>query len=179
MRRAVLVVVAGRPGTGKTTLARSLVVELGAAYLRVDAAETAVESVTGRPAGVAGYAVVWQMARTNLLLGAPVVVDAVCPVAAARSTWRDLGHETGARVLVLETALDDEREHRRRVEERRPDMPGQRVPTWPDVLQAGYEPWEEARNGPRTVIGTADAGEATRSALRAVLLRESRDDPSA
>ena len=39
-RYALLLVLAGRPGTGKTTLGKLLTAELGAAYLRADATHT-------------------------------------------------------------------------------------------------------------------------------------------
>ena len=74
-----LTVFAGRPGTGKTTLATALARRLRACYLRVDAAETALQR-TGLPVGVEGYAVIHQLAVSNLLLGLDVVVDAVNPV---------------------------------------------------------------------------------------------------
>lgn len=42
LRQPLLVVLAGRPGTGKTTLGQALASELRAAFLRIDAIETAV-----------------------------------------------------------------------------------------------------------------------------------------
>ena len=129
---------------------------------------SAIEGATGRPAGVAGYAVVWQLARTNLLLGLPVVVDAVSPVPEARAGWTALAAETSSQLTVLETVLADREEHRRRVEQRRPDMPGQRVPAWPEVQALDYAVWDEGRDGPRVRIGTADAERALRDALAAV-----------
>lgn len=165
MTAPLLVVVAGLPGTGKTTLSRALAARLGAAYLRVDAVETALERVTGRPAGIAGYAVVHEVAAANLLLDRTVVVDAVSPVPEARDGWRALAGRTGAALVVLETRLADAAEHRRRVEERAPDLPDQRVPTWAEVVGGGYAPWDEVRDGPRTVVDTADRAGALAAAL--------------
>lgn len=82
--RAVLVVLSGRPGTGKTTIAPEVARRLGGCYLRVDAAETALARV-GAEVGVAGYAVVHELAVSSLLLGGTVVVDAVNP--GSRGTW--------------------------------------------------------------------------------------------
>jgi predicted kinase len=83
---AALVVLSGRPGTGKTTVARELSRRIGACYLRVDAAETALARM-GAPVGVGGYAVIHELAVSNLQIGNTVVVDAVNPVPEARMSW--------------------------------------------------------------------------------------------
>jgi len=62
--RSLLVVLAGQPGTGKTTLARRIASELRAAYLRVDAIETAmIRCERARPpVGPVGYVVAHELA---------------------------------------------------------------------------------------------------------------------
>lgn len=163
---AVLVVVTGRPGTGKTTLSRALAGRLSATYLRVDAIETAVSNVTGKiVTGVEGYAVAHALARSNLELGRDVVVDAVCPVPESRAGWSETAAAAGSELIIIETALPDPAEHRRRVQQRRPDLAGQRVPTWADVAAAPWTPWDPARDGSRTVIDTTDADDALTWAL--------------
>jgi predicted kinase len=109
-----------------------------------------------------GYVVAHELARANLTLGNPVVVDAVNPVHEARAGWRGL---RPARLLVFETVVPDEDEHRRRVTERSPDLDGQAVPTWDDVLGGEYEPWDDARDGVRHVIDTTDIEQALAAAL--------------
>jgi predicted kinase len=77
----LLEVIGGRPGTGRTTLARLLVAELRAAYLRTDA--IVIPILRG---GLAAYE--WQAARVgcdvarevaaeNLQAGMAVVIDGV------------------------------------------------------------------------------------------------------
>ena len=109
------------------------------------------------------------MAASNLLLGRGVVVDAVNGVPEARAAWRQTADRCGARLVLLETALPDAREHRRRVESRKADIPGHRVPTWEDVQADGWVPWNEERDGARVVIDTTRRGEALRTAVAAVL----------
>jgi hypothetical protein len=99
MVRPLLVVFSGLPGTGKTTLARRLSRERNACYLRVDAVETALARV-GTPVGASGYAVVHELAVSNLLLGHDVVVDAVNPVPVARAGWREQSRG-GTRIWLL------------------------------------------------------------------------------
>ncbi len=77
MDHPVLVVVAGRPGTGKTTLATALVPALGAAYLRMDAIVIPFlrGGLTDDEAGAAraAYEVAHELAAENLRAGMAVV----------------------------------------------------------------------------------------------------------
>jgi predicted kinase len=170
MDAARLIVVTGRPGTGKTTLSRALASRLGAVYVRIDAIETAIQVFRNDPGpvGPEGYSVAHLLARTNLELGSDVVVDAVCPVPESRAPWSTTAAEAGGRLIIFETSLADPAEHERRVVDRRPDMPGQRVPTWAEVTGGTWTPWEVERDGVRTVIDTSDAGAAMAEALRAL-----------
>lgn len=161
---ARLLVISGRPGTGKTTLARALCRRVGACYLRIDAAETALAR-TGLAVGVEGYAVVHELAVSNLLLGGTVVVDAVCPVPEARSGWRKAAERGRAALVQVETVLPDAAEHRRRVEGRRPDIPGHVVPGWDDVTAAAWVPWDERRDGRRLLVDTSDHARALEQVL--------------
>jgi predicted kinase len=167
MNRPVLVALAGRPGTGKTTLARGLAAALDAVYLRIDAIETAVirSGVARPPVGAVGYVVAHEVARSNLLLGKSVVVDAVNPVSDARNGWRVLASEIDVQLIVFETILGDREEHRRRVTARRPDLADQSVPTWEQVEATEYEFWATERDGPRSAIDTTDADAALATAL--------------
>ena len=159
--------VGGLPGTGKTTLARARAAELRAVYLRVDVVETPLIRA-GVDVGPLGYEVVLGLARSNLELGARVVVDLVNPLPVTRAMWRELTADLGVSLVVLECGLDDEVEHRRRVEARDPDLPGQDLPTWDDVVRREYVPWDEDRDGPRVRIDTTDAGAALDRAREAL-----------
>lgn len=157
----MLVVLAGRPGTGKTTLSRLVAGRLGAALLRVDAVEAVVVrcGLAEPPVGVVGYAVAHEVAASTLRVGTPVVVDAVNPVPQARSGWRGLAAEAGARLVVVELTTSDVAEHRRRVEARVSDLDGLTVPTWQEASEGGYVPWDEERDGPRLLLDTSDGVE--------------------
>jgi predicted kinase len=167
MTRPVLVALAGRPGTGKTTLARGLATALQAVYLRIDAIETAVirAGLAEPPVGIVGYVVAHEIARSNLLLGKSVVADAVNPVADARRGWRTLAADTRVPLIIFETVLENREEHRSRVGARRPDLPDQMVPTWEQVEASDYQPWDSERDGPRMAIDTTDADLALSRAL--------------
>jgi predicted kinase len=161
----LLVVLAGRPGTGKSTLGRLLAAELGAAYLRIDAIETAVVrcGLAQPPVGPVGYVVAHEVAAATLALGTSVVVDAVNPVPQARAGWHAVA--SSARLVVFETVLADEAEHRRRVAAREPDLAGQVVPSWDDVMASDYVTWDEARDGARHVIDMTNTETGASAAL--------------
>ena len=155
----MLIVFGGLPGVGKTALARAVAERLGAAYLRVDAIEAAMWRA-GVPrdqrTGLAAYFVANTVAEGTLEARASVVVDAVNPIEEARQGWRDLAHRLGTQLRMIEVVCLDEVEHRRRVESRAADLEGHAVPTWHEVQDREYEPWDE----PRLTVDTAAASHA-------------------
>ncbi len=148
-----LVVFAGLPGAGKTTLARAAARGLGATYLRVDTVEQTLRAGGTLPAGVVaeGYAVAYGVAADNLALCRPVVADQVNPLGLTRDAWRAVADAAGARLVDVEVVCSDASEHRRRVEARTSDIPGLALPTWDEVQARAYHAWDR----PRLVLDTA------------------------
>lgn len=149
----MLVVLSGLPGTGKTTVGRTVAEMLTATYVRIDAVEAAMWRAgiaREQPTGLAAYVVAEAVAEGSLRAGSSVVVDAVNAIESARQPWRDLAARTSKPLRVIEVVCSDESEHRRRVEARSVDLDGYYVPTWAEVVEREYEPWHD----PRLIVDT-------------------------
>ena len=149
-----LIVLGGLPGTGKTTVARPLARALGAAYLRIDTIEQALvaSGELAAPPRSAGYVAGHALAREQLANGVDVVAECVNPLKITRDAWR----AGGSRVLEVELVCSDPGEHRARVEGRSTDIAGLRLPTWREVVEREYEPWDRDR----LVVDTATTSPA-------------------
>ena len=145
-----LVVFAGLPGTGKSTIARELARQLRAVWLRIDTIETAIAD-EATPITDEGYRAAYALAEDNLRLGLDVVGDSVNPWMETRDAWRDVAMRAGAQLMEIEVVCTDQAEHRHRVETRASDVPGLTPPTWQEVMDRDYRPWTRAR----LVIDTA------------------------
>lgn len=152
-RHILLIIFAGLPGAGKTTLARTLASKIGAVFLRIDSIENAMcRSTLDIPAVEdAGYMVGYAVAEDNLRLGRLVVADSVNAIDLTRSAWLRVAERAGNKSVEVEVVCSDPVEHRRRIETREADLPDQKLPTWQAVLDRAYQPWERDR----IVIDTA------------------------
>lgn len=175
----VLVVVGGLPATGKSTIALTLASRMASPYLRVDRIEQAVVTWAGlsHPVGPVGYAVAHELAAEQLQIGLDVVVECVNPVAVTRDAWRTTAKAADAALVEVEIICSDEAEHRRRVESRSSDVAGLRKPTWREVLEREYEPWDRPHlvldSTKSPVSESADRIIATVGAARAAWARMS------
>jgi predicted kinase len=139
-------------------LARGVADVVGATYLRIDTIETAiVATLMPYQDNPVGYVVAEWVAADQLSGGRDVIADAVNGVAAARGGWVALAARTGATLRFVEVLCSDAAEHRRRVESRKPEMPGQGIPAWEAVLRRRFEPWPPELSGRLVVDNIGDA----------------------
>ena len=141
--RSMLIVFAGLPGTGKSSVARELAGKLDAVWLRIDSIEQAIRDSAVLPGSIddVGYRVAFAVAGDNLRLGRVIVTDSVNDWMVTRDAWRDLGVRAGARVVEVEMVCSDPQEHRRRIETRATDVPGLVATDWAAVMERDYQPW--------------------------------------
>ena len=139
----MLVIFSGLPGVGKTTVARELARQIGAVHLRIDSIEQAIRaSTTSKPLDDVGYRVAYAIAEDNLRIGRTVVADSVNPLQLTRNAWLNVAKRARVRAVEIEIKCSAPEEHRRRVEARASDIPGLTMPTWAEVLEREYHPWD-------------------------------------
>lgn len=135
----VLVVLAGLPGVGKSTIARELARRAGLVHVRVDTIEQAMrESGEMERPTVAGYVVAYAVAADQLDRGLSVVADSVNPLDVTRQAWREVAARSSAGLLQVELVCTDVREHERRARERESDIAGLEPPSWTAIVQREY-----------------------------------------
>lgn len=127
---------------GKTAVARGLAQEIGAVHLRIDSIEQTMRNSSITIDGPQGYVVAYAVAADNLELGLTVVADSVNPVESTRSAWRQVSRQAGKGCVEIEVVCSDREEHRLRAERRTADIAGHRLPTWKEICDREYEPWE-------------------------------------
>jgi predicted kinase len=152
---SVLIIFAGLPGVGKTSVARELARRRGWTHLRIDTIEQVLsDSGAGdivRADPGLGYMIAYAVAVDNLRLGLTVVGDSVNSLPITRDAWRAVAEKAGTAFVEVEVVCSDPIEHRRRVETRVIDVVGLTPPTWPEVQTREYHPWPR----PRIVVDTA------------------------
>lgn len=140
----MLIIFGGLPGTGKTTLSKLIAKQLKAVYLRVDTVEQALKKCSNpdHVTGPEGYMVCYALALDNLKLGLSVVADSVNSIAITRNDWQKVAKNAQHPFIEIELICSDPQEHQHRIESRKADIPGHKLPKWIDVVHRDYEPWQ-------------------------------------
>lgn len=156
MNKPILYILSGLPGSGKTTLSRLLAQRIGAAYLRIDTIEQALRDLCAVYVQGEGYRLAYRVAADILRTGVSVVADSCNPIELTRREWEQVALDATAHYVNIEVACSDAQEHRKRVETRRPTIPGLNQPTWQDVQNREYHAWTVER----IIIDTAGRAES-------------------
>jgi predicted kinase len=145
----LLIVLAGLPGVGKSTLAGALARATELPVFSVDPIESAMLHAGLAPSfetGYAAYLVAQALADARLALGQGAIVDAVNAEEAGKDIWRALGKKHGIPLRIVECVCTDLALHRARLEARQRGLaPTFREPSWADVEQRrlAYTAWRE------------------------------------
>jgi len=142
----MLIVMAGLPGAGKTTLAEVLGARRRVTVLSVDQIETAILEAgigAGQPTGLAAYLVAETLAESVLMHDRDIIIDAVNAVDPAREQWVSLAERTGSSIRFIEVVCSDEAMLKQRLVERAAKRQLAGAPTRNAVEQNSdeYSPW--------------------------------------
>ena len=151
LMKPVLYLFAGRPGSGKTTLAQKVAHRFKATYLRIDTIEQGLRNRFGMSVTGEGYELSFLIAKDNLMLGIRVVADSCNPIGWTRDEWEKVAQESGGEFMHIEIICSDKVEHKSRVEARHSSIAGLCPPTWDQIENREYHEWDRVRS----VIDTA------------------------
>jgi len=150
--RPILFVLSGLPATGKSTLSKFIVKEYNAVYLRIDTVEQGLRDLCNFAVQGEGYRLSYRIARDNLRLGQNVVSDSCNPISLTRTEWENVARESNSSFVNIEVLCSDKEEHRSRVEHRRSEANGLKLPTWQEVENREFHSWKSER----IIIDTAN-----------------------
>jgi hypothetical protein len=145
-----LIVFAGLPGTGKSTLAETLGTTLATPVFALDWLLGALQPfavLTPANAADVGMALLTTLVRRQLQLRQGAIVDHPTHTRLLREQWRTLAALEQIPVAFIEVICSDPQLHRQRLEGRTRHIPGWHEVTWSHVarMAAQYEPWDGER----------------------------------
>ncbi len=147
----MLYIFGGLPGTGKTTLSKSLAKSINATHIRIDTIEQTLRNNGMETVYDEGYQIAFSVALDNLRNGVSVVADSTNPVAESRAGWISVAAQAEAFYKEIEVICSDTIEHRSRVETRQSDIANLVLPHWESVVSREYQPWSSCH----TIVDTA------------------------
>lgn len=142
----------GLPASGKSSLAKLIAKEYNAFYLRIDTIEQGLRDVCNVDVQAEGYRLAYRIARDNSELGLSVVADSCNPIHSVRREWEEVAEQSRCPYINIEVICSDKSEHKRRCETRNSEVTGLQLPSWDEIQERTFDPWDTHR----IVIDTAN-----------------------
>ncbi|MFC8929640.1 AAA family ATPase [Streptomyces albidoflavus] len=153
--------IGGLPATGKSTVGRAVARRFGASHLGIDTIRQSLYAFAERGTDTdalchavshgLGYGVAFALAEDLLSQGQCVFAECVNSRKATRHAWAAVARRTDAQFHEVELLCSDPAEHEHRATTRTVDIPGLPLPTWQDITQRAYAPWDR----PHLTLDTA------------------------
>ncbi len=143
--KPILFILSGLPATGKSTLSKLIAQEYGAVYLRIDTIEQGLRDLCRFDVQGEGYRLSYRIAGDNLKLGQNVVADSCNPINLTRTEWESVAKGNNSIFINIEVLCSNKEEHKKRVETRKSEIAGLKLPVWEDVENREYHSWEMER----------------------------------
>jgi predicted kinase len=143
---ATLIVFAGMPGSGKTTLARMAARHLRIPLLAKDRVQRVLRDHNLADASTGdGYYIILDQADEQLSLGLSVILDATFPLDHFRTVASEIAARNRARVCAIYCTCSDDAVWQARMTQRVQYVPGWKPVGWEDVLRMRdyYQPWND------------------------------------
>jgi predicted kinase/uncharacterized protein YdeI (YjbR/CyaY-like superfamily) len=139
----ILFIMSGLPGSGKSTISKYIAKKYNAIYLRIDTIEQAIRELCNFSVQGEGYRLSYRIAEDNLKIGNNVVADSCNPVSFTRKEWENVAIKNNCKYINIETMCSNKMEHKKRIETRKTEIEGLKLPTWEEVIKREYDTWEE------------------------------------
>jgi predicted kinase len=163
--KPVLYIFSGLPGVGKSTLAKELSKKAEAVYLRIDTIEQGLRDICGIKVEGEGYRLAYRIAEDNIKTGQSVVADCVNPWKLTREEWKETAVSHNAAYINIEIVCKEKEEHKRRAENRVPEVKNLQLPSWNKIQNLKYEQWEDS------VITVDTGGKTIEESLDELILK--------
>lgn len=141
-----LILFAGMPGSGKTTLARLVAKRMGIPVFAKDRVQRVLRDHNLAEASTGdGYFIILDMADELLSLGQSVILDATFPLDHFRTVASETAARHKAHFCAFYCYCSDDEVWRARMSQRVQYVPGWKPVGWDDVIRMRdyYQPWNE------------------------------------
>ncbi|MBB6461984.1 AAA family ATPase [Flammeovirga kamogawensis] len=159
-KKTILFILSGLPASGKSTLSKLIAQHYKALYLRIDTVEQGLRDLLHCKVEGEGYRLSYRIASDNLKLGLNVIADSCNPIVLTRKEWDEVAISNNAIPINIEVICSDKKEHENRVQTRSTEVENLILPTWIDIQERTFSPWEKGRilidTSNKTITATFD-----------------------